>query len=181
MAAAVHVLVFDGFADWGSALALSELRRRADVAVVSVGFDDWPVTSDAGLRVLPDRELWELASDDVRLLLLPGGAGWEEERYPRAELDALLAHLADDGVPIAAIGEATLALARAGLLAGRAHTAEMREFLTWHVPGYAGVGRWVDAPVVHDGGIITAPASAPSAFARAVVDAVGEGRAVMSA
>src|SRR5687767_7628160 len=115
MAAAVHVLVFEGFADWEPAIALAELRRSGSVEVVSVGFDDWPVTSMGGLRVIPDRELADVAPADVRLFVLPGGAMWEEDRYPREALEALLRRLAAARVPIAAICGATVALARAGL------------------------------------------------------------------
>jgi len=174
MPAAVHVLVFEGFADWEPALALAELRRSGGVEVVSVGFDDWPVTSMGGLRVLPDRVLAEYrAAVDpraVRLFLLPGGELWEEERYPRAELEAVLRRLTAARVPVAAIGEATVALARAGLLADRAHTSAVREFLPWHVPGYGGAARYVEAPAVRDRGVITAGGNAPAAFARAILE-----------
>lgn len=53
---AVHVLVFDGFADWEPAHALAELRRWGQRDVRSVGFTREVVTS-MGLRVLPDCEL----------------------------------------------------------------------------------------------------------------------------
>ena len=158
--AAVHVLVFDGFAEWEPAQALAELRGAGGVDVVTVGFDDWPVTSAGGLRVLPDRELSALLTEveprAVRLFLLPEGGLWEEERYPRAELEAVLRRLTAARVPVAAVGAATMALARAGLLADRAHTSELREFLPWHVPGYAGAARYVEAPAVRDRGVITA-------------------------
>ena len=171
---AVHVLVFEGYAEWEPALALAELRRWGGVEVVSVGFDDWPVTSMGGLRVLPDRALWELLADvapgDVRLFLLPGGTLWEEERYPRAELEAVLHRLAAAGVPIAAICGATTALARAGLLADRAHTSNLREYLPWHVPEYGGAARYVEAPAVRDGGVITAGGYALVEFARAILE-----------
>ena len=170
MAAAVHVLVFEGFADWEPALALAELRRSGSVEVVSVGFDDWPVTSMGGLRVLPDRELADVDPARVRLFILPGGALWEEERYPRAELEGVLRRLAAARVPIAAICAATMALARAGLLADRAHTSNLREYLPWHVPGYAGGARYVEAPVVRDRGLITAGGYAHVEFARAILD-----------
>ena len=144
---------------------------------MSVGFDDWPVTSMGGLRVLPDRALpeYRAAVDPraVRLFLLPGGELWEEERYPREELDAVLHRLAGAGVPIAAICGATVALARAGLLADRAHTSNLREYLPWHVPGYGGAARYVEAPAVRDRGVITAGGFAPVEFAREILDELG--------
>ncbi|MEP6550106.1 MAG: thiamine biosynthesis protein ThiJ, partial [Gemmatimonadales bacterium] len=62
---AVHILVFDGFADWEPAHALAELRRSGNRSVVSVGFNLDPVTSMGGLRVLPDRALIERRVDVV--------------------------------------------------------------------------------------------------------------------
>src|SRR5688500_4499592 len=82
---AVHVLVFDGFADWEPAYALAELRRWGKRTVVVIGFDDNPVVSMGGLRVVPDRALPNVEASDVELLILPGGDLWEGE-YPRAAL-----------------------------------------------------------------------------------------------
>ena len=54
---AVHVLVFEGFADWEPAYALAELRRSGGLDVVTLGFTDAPVRSMGGLRVAPDRAI----------------------------------------------------------------------------------------------------------------------------
>ena len=69
----VHVLVFDGLADWEAAHALAELRRSGGLEVVAVGFTMDAVTTMGGLRVLPDLALAAVVPSDVRLLLLPGG------------------------------------------------------------------------------------------------------------
>ena len=82
---AVHVLVFEGFADWEPAYALAELRRSGGLDIVTLGFTDAPVRSMGGLRVVPDRALAGLDPAAVRLLILPGGDMWEGI-YPRAEL-----------------------------------------------------------------------------------------------
>jgi hypothetical protein len=50
----VHVLVFDGLADWEPAHALCELRRSGKFDVRSVGFSPQPVITMAGLKVAPD-------------------------------------------------------------------------------------------------------------------------------
>lgn len=47
----IHVLVFDGFADWEPAYALAELRRTGERDVVVLGFDGSPVMSMGGLRI----------------------------------------------------------------------------------------------------------------------------------
>jgi putative intracellular protease/amidase len=169
MRPAVHVLVFDGFADWEPAFALAELRRSGGLDVVTVGFSAAPVRSMGGLRVVPDRSIAGLDPANVRLLLLPGGDLWEGE-YPRAELEAVLAALHRAGVPVAAICGATLALARAGWLDDRAHTSNELAYLQRLVPAYAGAARYVNALAVRDRGLITASGVGPTEFAREIFE-----------
>src|SRR5919199_695561 len=47
---AVHVVVFDGFADWEPAYALAELTRSGGLEVVAAGFTRDAVRSMGGLR-----------------------------------------------------------------------------------------------------------------------------------
>lgn len=164
---AVHVLVFDGFADWEPAHALSELRRSGNRAVVVVGFDEEPVTSMGGLRVVPDTTLREIRRSDVEILILPGGDFWEAT-YPEAELTDLLIDLIASGVPVAAICAGTLALARAGLLNDRRHTSNMPGYLSEHAPQYSGAALYEAGPAANDGGVITASGLAPVEFAREI-------------
>ena len=166
---AVHVLVFEGFADWEPAYALAELRRSGGLDIVTLGFTDAPVRSMGGLRVVPDRALAGLDPAAVRLLILPGGDLWEGI-YPRAELEAVLAELRAREVPIAAICGATLALARAGLLNDRAHTSNEQAYLTSLVPEYAGGGQYVDELAVRDRRVITASGLGPTEFAREIFE-----------
>jgi putative intracellular protease/amidase len=169
---AVHLLVFEGFADWEPAYAIAELRRSGGLEVVTVGFTSEAVRSMGGLRVLPDRRLGEIHADDVRLLILPGGDMWEGE-YPRTELEALLGSLERAGTPIAAICGATLAVARAGLLDGRAHTSNELDYLQRMVPAYTGADRYVEALAVRDAGVITASGVGPTEFAREIFAELG--------
>ena len=166
---AVHVLVFEGFADWEPAYALAELRRSGGLDIVTLGFTDAPVRSMGGLRVVPDRALAGRNLSAVRLLILPGGDMWEGI-YPRAEVDAVLAELRAREVPIAAICGATLALARAGLLNDRAHTSNEQAYLTSLVPEYAGGGQYVDELAVRDRRVITASGLGPTEFAREIFE-----------
>lgn len=169
---AVAVLVFDGFADWEPAFALTGLRRWGKQTVVTFGYDRAPITSMGGLRVAPDRALGELAPATTRLLLLPGGDVWQE-RYPAEQLHPLLATLAADGVPIAAICGATIALARAGLLRGRRHTSNGPAFLREHAPGYETPALYVDALAVRDRGVISANGLGAVEFAREIFAELG--------
>ena len=174
MAGQVHVLVFEGFADWEPSFALAELRRSGGHEVVTIGFDREPVTSMGGLRVLPDHALGDVGPETVRVLILPGGDLWErEDAYPRAELERLLAGMLAAQRPIAAICGATVALARAGLLDERRHTSNMPAYLTETVPSYRGQARYEPTLAVRDGGIITASGLGAVDFAREIFAELG--------
>ena len=165
---AVHVLVFDGFADWEPAYAMAELRRSGGIEVVALGFTAAPVRSMGGLPVVPDATIGELDPAEVRLLLLPGGDLWEGA-YPRAGLEVLLHTLGERAVPIAAICGATLALAHAGLLNDRAHTSNEPAALR-RIPEYIGASSYVTTLAVRDRGVITASGLGPTEFAREIFE-----------
>ena len=174
MATQVHVLVFDGFADWEPAHALAELRRWGHHEVVAVGFTPQAVTSMGGLRVLPDRTLGDLQGDELRILIIPGGDLWEsEDGYPRPEFEQLLARVMAAGRPIAAICGATLALARAKLLDTRRHTSNALTYLSELVPSYRGEGQYEPILAVRDQGIITASGLGAVDFAREIFAELG--------
>jgi putative intracellular protease/amidase len=164
---AVHVVVFDGFADWEPAYALAELRRWGKRKVVVIGFTEDPVTSMGGLRVTPDRAIADVRAADVELLVLPGGDLWEGE-YPRAALEKLMIGLTAVSIPVAAICAATLAVARAGLLNDRRHTSNTPSYIGEHVAEYRGAAAFEPALAVNDRGVITASGLGPVDFARAI-------------
>jgi putative intracellular protease/amidase len=168
----VHVLVFDGLADWEAAYALAELRRSGGLDVVAVGFTTNAITTMGGLRVLPGVALSEVAPAGVRLFLLPGGDLWEGD-YPRAGLEAVLRTLVDGGIPVAAICGATLALARAGLLDDRRHTSNAPEYLAQHAAGYKGSASYVGELATRDRGVITASGLGGVEFAREIFEELG--------
>jgi putative intracellular protease/amidase len=172
MSTAVHLLVFEGFADWEPAFALAELRRSGGLEVVTVGFSTAPVRSMGGLPIVPDRSLDGLDPAAVRLLLLPGGDLWEGA-YPETAVTRTLTAMRDAGVPIAAICGATIAAARAGLLDDRAHTSNERGYLDCHAPEYRGDNHYVDALAVRDRGVITASGLGPVEFAREIFEELG--------
>ena len=169
MTTQVHVLVFDGFADWEPAYALAELRRRGHYEVIAVGFDAETVTSMGGLRVHPDRALRDVRVEDVLIFIVPGGDLWEREAaYPRAQLEDLLARVAKAGRPIAAICAGTLALARAGLLDDRRHTSNAPSYLSELVPSYRGATKYAPGLAVRDRGVVTASGLGAVDFAREI-------------
>jgi putative intracellular protease/amidase len=160
--------VFDGFADWEPAHALAELRRWGKREVRSVGFTTAPVVSMGGLRVTPDVALGAVQSSDVELLLLPGGDMWQQGAYPIAELEALIHDLLKSETPVAAICAATLALARSGVLDGRRHTSNGRDYLAHYAPDFRSGANYVDAMAVRDRRVITASGLGAIDFAREI-------------
>ncbi len=169
MSARVHVLVFDGFADWEPAYALAELRRWGHHDVVVVGFSGDAVVSMGGLRVLPDCALADVCSEEVRILIVPGGDCWEHEAaYPRHAIERLLVSVLAAGRPVAAICGATVALARAGLLDDRRHTSNSPTYLAETVASYRGGACYEPTLAVRDRGVITASGLGAVDFAREI-------------
>ncbi|GLQ45206.1 glutamine amidotransferase [Dyella lipolytica] len=164
----VYVLVFDGFADWQVALALSEVRRPGEWEVRTVGFSREPVTSMSGLQVLPDGSVDQLDLDAAALLILPGGHLWLPAQVD--QVAALARRVHDAGAPVAAIDEGVLAVARAGLINRCRHTGNWASQIAREVPSYAGHEQY-DANVlaVSDGGVTTASHLGSVEFAREVI------------
>ena len=167
-----HLLIFDGYADWEPAYAVAELRRSGGLAVQTVGFTSEPVRSMGGITALPDRPLSGVDPSDVSLLILPGGDRWLPQP-PERELVVLLHTLDHSGVPLAAICGATVAIARAGLIRGRRHTSNGREFLAGQVPQYTEQAGYVDELAVRDRGLITASGLGAVEFAREIFAELG--------
>lgn len=166
---AVYLLVMEGFADWEPAHAVAELRRSGQYRVESVGLTAAPVRSMGGITVLPSKVLSEMDPADVAVFILPGGDRWEKDPI-EPELEATLRRLDTDGVPIAAICAATVAIARLGLLRGRQHTSNGLEYLRWQVPGYSEAENYADGPAVRDRKLITASGLGDVEFAKEIFE-----------
>lgn len=162
---AVYLLVVDGFADWEPAHAVAELRRTGHYLVKSVGVTRDPVESMGGIRVLPSMTVADVDPTDVAVFILPGGDRWENS-VVEPELAQLMRRLDAQGVPLAAICAATVAISRLGLLRGRRHTSNGLEYLQAQHAEYDEAADYVDAPAVRDRGLITASGLGDVEFAR---------------
>ena len=167
----VYMLVFDGLADWEAPLALCEIRNSGRYEVVTVGFTGAPVTTMAGLKLVPDIALAEVDPDDAAMLILPGGEMWEAGS-PEG-FGALLERFQARGVPVAAICGATLEVVRAGLTRGRRHTSSDKGYLEAVVPEYRDGALYVDELAVTDGSLITASGVGSVEFAREITRHLG--------
>jgi len=165
----VHLAVYDTLSDWEPGHLISEINagqwgRDHQWQVRTVGETREPVTTMGGITIVPDLSLDDVDPRDsgsTEMLVLSGSGRWDQG------LDAAFADKARDflaaGVPVAAICGATYGLATAGLLDGRAHTSNAREYLA--SSGYAGGDRYVDEAAVTDGDLVTGSGVQPVAFA----------------
>lgn len=169
---AVYLLVVEGYADWEPSHAVAELRRHGHYRVECVGLTSVPIRSMGGVNVLPSKSLSEVNPADVAVFILPGGDRWESAPV-EAELAELLQRLDAQGVPIAAICGATVAISRIGLLRGRRHTSNGLDYLRSHVSSYAEADNYVHAPAVRDRKLITASGLADVEFAREIFEELG--------
>jgi putative intracellular protease/amidase len=168
----VHVAAYDTFVDWEIGYAIAHInkplwhRQPGRFAVTTVGATRDPITTMGGMRIVPDTTLDEIGPQDSAMLILAGSDIWATDQFTpfadkaRGFLDA--------GVPVAAICGATGGLALAGLLDDREHTSNAAEFLQG--VGYAGGHLYRDEPAVTDRDLITASATAPVEFARAILE-----------
>ena len=158
----------DTMADWeyaylttGLAMAAQQQPDRYRLRVLADGQQE--VTTAGRLRLRTDGDLDEIDLDAVTLLVLPGADTWFEGHDRVLNLAQTLL---DNGISVAGICGATYGLARAGFLDSRSHTSNAPDFLAQS--GYAGADRYREERVVEDGGLITAPATAPVEFSAAI-------------
>lgn len=168
----VHLAVYDTLADWEYGYAAAHInspqwqRQPGRYRVATVGETGEPVTTSGGVRIIPDTALAKVDPQESAMLILPGANAWDEGGL--GALAEKAREFLDHDVPVAAICGATFGLARAGLLDTREHTSSVAEYLA--ASGYAGADRYVEQPVVDDGGLITAGPQSPVDFARAIFE-----------
>jgi len=158
---------FDGFADWQTALACREIRRKDGFTVRLAAPTREAITTASGLVVRPQATLADVEPDGSCLLMLPGGPLWEERQTPEAV--AFARAFREANIPIAAICTGTLVPARAGLLSGVRHTSNGLAWLKSTVPEYDGEARYVNVLDVSETGMITANAAGYVDYAYEVI------------
>ena len=170
----VHLFVFDTLSDWEPGFAVAGINNpqfqrepgRYQVRTASVGGK--AVTTIGGVKIQPDGALEAIEVRNSALLILPGGALWDQGGNTEAVQKAK--EFLDAGVRVAAICGATAGLARGGLLDTRKHTSNAREYIA--ATGYRGGSLFQESPAVVDKNVITASAMAPLEFAREIFAAL---------
>ena len=151
----VHVLLFDGYADWEIGYILPELKRMGKLEITSVGFTKEIITSMGGLKIEPDITLNEVDITKTALFIIPGGGFWEKP-YPQEKINSLLKELVNNQIPVAAICAATIVFANANILTGVNHTSNSLDFLRTMTPDYNEYETYANSLSVCDKHIITA-------------------------
>ena len=152
----------------GETLTIVDMLRRAEIDCDMVGLGAQEIAGTHHIAMRCDT-VFDGSLDAYDMVVLPGGYGGSDAMRDSDELIAALRAADERGAWICAICAAPEALGRAGLLEGKRFTC------------YPGVkdqienpGTWVDAPVVHEGKLITGQGPAFTyAFAFALVDALG--------
>lgn len=170
----LHLAVYDQMADWQYGHAVAHVRSGlgplglGSREIVTVGLTGAPVTTAGGLTLLPDLTLPQLIPSASAMLVLPGSEAWDHSPEVMAPLASAAGIFLDAGVPVGAIGSATVGLAREGLLDYRDHTGVCRQDLVT-TTGYAGGHRYLARLAVTDGDLVTAAATASVEFTREIL------------
>ncbi len=168
--ATIYLYVTDTLADWECGHVLAELHSgrffkdptcRYDLVLCGRTMD--PVTTMGGLCMVPKVLFRDIRPVTGDLVLLPGADTWLDP--VQGPIIETIREMLDEGVVVAAICGATLALANAGLLDTRPHTSNDLVALKMFCPGYRGEQYYVNDPAVTDGNLITAGSFAPVEFA----------------
>jgi putative intracellular protease/amidase len=163
-----YLLVFDGLADWETALALCEINKKDDIDVLTVALSIEPVTTMGGIKIIPDGAIEDIDARQACIFIAPGGDMWEQETNEKYV--TLFERLHAEQVTIGAICGATLGLGRAGLLNETYHTSNSLPYLNEMLPDYKGDEFYVDALAVTDKNIITASGVGSVEFAREIIN-----------
>jgi len=156
--------ISEDMADFEITLVLHGLKNVGKRDIVAAGYTLDPITSQSGLRHLPDMTLAEaLRLDGVEGLILPGGP----IRPQQSVLTDLIVKLDTERKLLAAICFGPQYLGRAGILAHRKFTTSCppEKIAELQVADPFPRQNYVDRRVVQDGHVITAQGRAFVDFA----------------
>ena len=111
----VYILLAEGFEE-SEALIPADLMRRAGLEVRLVGLDALQVTGGHGITVTADVTLDQVDTDQMQLLMLPGGLGGVESILMNLFALGLIQRAWDQGCYLAAICAAPTILAHLGIV-----------------------------------------------------------------
>lgn len=145
----IYVFLADGFEEV-EALAPVDILRRAELEVKTVGVGGKNITGSHGITVVADMEEKDVTTDDMEMMILPGGMPGTLNLEKSPIVTACAEYCARNNIYLGAICAAPSILGHMGILKGR-------EAICF--PGFEGqLGDAVlsDKSVCVDGNIITA-------------------------
>lgn len=160
----VLFVLLDKFADWEAApLAAAVTTLGGQVKVASP--NGQPVRSIGGFTTMPDTDISLNSLDGCHGVVLIGGMSWRENV---AETVAPMVRSAvERKLPVGAICDAVVFLARCGVLNDVAHTGNMlADLQNYAGKNYSGEKLYRNEPAVRDNSIVTANGTAALEFAR---------------
>jgi putative intracellular protease/amidase len=172
-----YLFVFDGFADYETSLASTGIINSTMFQLKTIAMKKDPLKSMSGITVMPDldfipqTDLEDIDRENTGILILPGGAAWEQGR--NEPITPLVAHCLLHGIPVAGICSATLFLAELGLLNRAEHTSNAREYLNANSNVYRGQRFYRAMPSVRTDFLITANGTASAEFAQDIFESLG--------
>ena len=114
----VYLILGTGFEEI-EALAPLDIIRRAGVEIKSVGISGKMITGGHGITVEADISIDEVNSEDLDMIILPGGTAGVESIKKSQQAIELIKYAHDNEKTIAAICAAPVLLAQLGYLNGR--------------------------------------------------------------
>ena len=170
--AKVAIVLTEGFADWEYALLAGTGGPFFGLEVRFFTPEPGEVRSQGGLVARVEAGVDQIAGWAPDAVAVIGSAIWETAKAP--DIGPVLTAQHEGGGVVAGICGGTLALARSGLLDGRAHTSNEAGFLTGNAEGYGGAAEYREsAAAVSEDRVITASGTAPVSFTAAVFEAAG--------
>jgi len=133
------------------AITISDLLRRANINVVTVGLDDQVVTASRGTKLIPDATLDQVLEQEFDMLVLPGGLPGADNLNADPRIHNLITYMNQNNRWLAAICAAPKVLATAGLLENKKVTSFPGSLKGIDVPGM----HYVSDAVVIDGNVVT--------------------------
>lgn len=145
----IYVFLAEGFEET-EAITPIDMLRRCGKEVITVGVTGKTVIGSHKIPVVCDITMDEVKTDNIEMLVLPGGLGGTKNLSADKKLAQLITECNDKGIFIGAICAAPSILGKMGLLKGKNAVC---------YPGFESAlegANVSDVPSVRDGNIITA-------------------------
>lgn len=113
----VYLLLENGF-EMCEALAPVDILRRGGVEIAMVGVSGDFIKSSHGVEVKADKAFSEISTDDMEMLIIPGGQPGVDNLWANEAVRELVTDVYHKGIKIGAICAAPIILARLGMLDG---------------------------------------------------------------